>query len=233
MPAAIKRSRSPACNRSTMPLDSYRQLRTIPLASVDTWSLPFPSVHIIHFRTYIFQGQFANNNDLQLFFADQLPDAVNSTFTFVSIAGKCSLWFLYFDLPVTYNVGGMNGQDPDDAGNDNLDIEFASGLSHPIPVRYDIKYTPSRFLIMNVAADLFLHCWQPTVQSWYADADWFERVYSHSYPAYNQAVDHAFRPYTTWLDFVLRMENPPLAISTSYVDDEQTGKFILQPLGPV
>ncbi|KAK7470306.1 hypothetical protein VKT23_001737 [Stygiomarasmius scandens] len=29
-------------------------------------------------------------------------------------------------------------------------------------------------------------------------------------------------PYTKWLDFILAQENPPLAISTSYGDDEQT-----------
>lgn len=32
--------------------------------------------------------QFANIADLQMFFADQRPDAVNSTFTFISINGK-------------------------------------------------------------------------------------------------------------------------------------------------
>ena len=34
------------------------------------------------------------------------------------------------------------------------------------------------------------------------------------------------RPYTDWLDFVLEQENPPLTISTSYGDDEQTGLFL-------
>lgn len=34
-----------------------------------------------------------------------------------------------------------------------------------------------------------------------------------------------FRPYTTWLDFILDQTNPPVTISTSYGDDEQTGMF--------
>lgn len=31
------------------------------------------------------------------------------------------------------------------------------------------------------------------------------------------------RPYLTWLDFILEMQDPPLTISTSYGDNEQTG----------
>ena len=34
-----------------------------------------------------------------------------------------------------------------------------------------------------------------------------------------------YRPYTTWLDFVLNQTNLPLAISSSYGDDEQTGSY--------
>jgi tripeptidyl-peptidase I len=34
-----------------------------------------------------------------------------------------------------------------------------------------------------------------------------------------------YRPYTTWLDFVLAQPHLPLAISTSYGDDEQTGTY--------
>ena len=37
-----------------------------------------------------------------------------------------------------------------------------------------------------------------------------------------------YRPYTTWLDFVLAQPQLPLAISTSYGDDEQTGMFPLR-----
>ena len=37
-----------------------------------------------------------------------------------------------------------------------------------------------------------------------------------------------YRPYTTWLDFVLAQPQLPLAISTSYGDDEQTGMCPLE-----
>ena len=37
-----------------------------------------------------------------------------------------------------------------------------------------------------------------------------------------------YRPYTTWLDFVLAQPQLPFAISTSYGDDEQTGMCPLE-----
>ncbi|CAA7260133.1 unnamed protein product [Cyclocybe aegerita] len=59
--------------------------------------------------------QFANNQDLQSFYADQRPDALNSRFTFLSVAG------------------GENNQTLSEAGAEaNLDVQFAFGLSHPI-----------------------------------------------------------------------------------------------------
>ncbi|PPQ92359.1 hypothetical protein CVT25_008709 [Psilocybe cyanescens] len=93
--------------------------------------------------------QFANIQDLQSFFADQRPDALNSSFTFLSVKD------------------GLNSQNLSDAGAEaNLDVQFAFGISHPIPL--------------------------------------------------------SVRPYGDWLDFVLGLKNPPLTISTSYGDDEQT-----------
>ena len=38
--------------------------------------------------------QFANKRDLQLFYADQRPDAVNSSFSFISVHGQKPLPFL-------------------------------------------------------------------------------------------------------------------------------------------
>ncbi|PFH49233.1 hypothetical protein AMATHDRAFT_48849 [Amanita thiersii Skay4041] len=60
--------------------------------------------------------QFANLQDLQSFYADQRPDAVNSSFKFISVNG------------------GLNDQNLSLAGAEaNLDVQFAFGLSHPIP----------------------------------------------------------------------------------------------------
>ncbi|KAG6841850.1 hypothetical protein C0991_006257 [Blastosporella zonata] len=92
--------------------------------------------------------EFANLQDLQSFYAEQVPAAVNSSFTVVPIKG------------------GLNNQTLSEAGAEaNLDVQFAFGLSHPIPV---------------------------------------------------------ILPYQDWLDFILAHPNPPLIVSTSYGDHEQT-----------
>ncbi|EJD01556.1 tripeptidyl peptidase A [Fomitiporia mediterranea MF3/22] len=60
--------------------------------------------------------QFANIADLQLFYADQRPDALNSSFQFISVNG------------------GQNSQNISDAGVEaNLDTQFAFGLTFPTP----------------------------------------------------------------------------------------------------
>ncbi|KAF8165633.1 tripeptidyl peptidase A [Crassisporium funariophilum] len=60
--------------------------------------------------------QYANIADLQLFFADQRPDALGSSFEFHSVNG------------------GINSQNISEAGAEaNLDVQFAFGISHPIP----------------------------------------------------------------------------------------------------
>ncbi|KAF9464795.1 tripeptidyl peptidase A [Collybia nuda] len=60
--------------------------------------------------------QFANIQDLQSFYADQRPDALNSTFKFISVKG------------------GLNSQNLSEAGIEaNLDVQFAFGLSYPTP----------------------------------------------------------------------------------------------------
>ncbi|KJA29734.1 hypothetical protein HYPSUDRAFT_196076 [Hypholoma sublateritium FD-334 SS-4] len=118
--------------------------------------------------------QFANMQDLQLFFADQQPNAVNSTFKVISVAG------------------GLNNQSLADAGDEaDLDVQFAFGISHPV--------SPTFFTTAGRAPFI-------------PDLD-------------EPAGDDENEPYTTWLDFILSMPNPPLAISTSYGDDEQTVPF--------
>ncbi|KAL9713097.1 hypothetical protein Ac2012v2_004338 [Leucoagaricus gongylophorus] len=113
--------------------------------------------------------QFANIQDLQTFFAEQRPDAVGSNFTFISVAG------------------GSNNQSLAAAGAEaNLDVQFAFGISHPVPATF--YSTAGR---------------PPFKPDALTPADTNE-------------------PYTDWLDFVLTQSNPPLAISTSYGDDEQT-----------
>ncbi|KIM46466.1 hypothetical protein M413DRAFT_315351 [Hebeloma cylindrosporum] len=60
--------------------------------------------------------QFANFADLRSFYESQVPEAVNSSFTFFSVNG------------------GLNNQTLDEAGEEaGLDIQFAFGLSYPTP----------------------------------------------------------------------------------------------------
>lgn len=60
--------------------------------------------------------QYANIQDLQSFYADQLPKAEGSTFNYTSIKG------------------GQNSQNLSEAGIEaNLDVQFAYGLSWPTP----------------------------------------------------------------------------------------------------
>ncbi|KZT42984.1 subtilisin-like protein [Sistotremastrum suecicum HHB10207 ss-3] len=62
-------------------------------------------------------GQFASTSDLQLFFANQTPAAVGSSFKFVSVNG------------------GLNNQSSPGV-EANLDTQFAFGLSHPAPATF-------------------------------------------------------------------------------------------------
>ncbi|OCB85378.1 tripeptidyl peptidase A [Sanghuangporus baumii] len=113
--------------------------------------------------------QFANIADLQLFYADQRPEALNSSFKFISVAG------------------GQNSQNVSEAGVEaNLDTQFAFGLTFP---------TPSTFFSTAGRPPFIPDIGTPT---------------------------NTNEPYLTWLDFVLALDNPPQAISTSYGDDEQT-----------
>ncbi|KAF9534132.1 tripeptidyl peptidase A [Crepidotus variabilis] len=60
--------------------------------------------------------QFANIQDLQSFYAEQRPDALNTSFKFVSVKG------------------GLNNQTLSEAGAEaNLDVQFAFGISYPVP----------------------------------------------------------------------------------------------------
>ncbi|KAF9498824.1 tripeptidyl peptidase A [Pleurotus eryngii] len=113
--------------------------------------------------------QFANMQDLQSFYAEQVPAAVGTNFTVISVNG------------------GLNNQTLAEAGAEaNLDVQFAFGVSFPIPGTY---YTTA------------------------------------GRPPFNPDIGtptNTNEPYTDWLDFILSHPNPPLSISTSYGDDEQT-----------
>ncbi|KAH9023378.1 tripeptidyl peptidase A, partial [Lactarius pseudohatsudake] len=62
-----------------------------------------------------YSEQFANIGDLQAFYAEQVPQALNSTINFASVRG------------------GLNSQNASQAGAEaNLDVQFGFGISYPI-----------------------------------------------------------------------------------------------------
>lgn len=81
--------------------------------------------------------------DLQSFFADQRPDAVNSTFKVISVAGNLIIRSSLHNGSHILPLGGLNNQSLAAAGDEaDLDVEFAFGLSHPIAVsRSQLEYS--------------------------------------------------------------------------------------------
>ncbi|KAK2466004.1 hypothetical protein APHAL10511_001645 [Amanita phalloides] len=64
-------------------------------------------------------GQYANFQDLRSFYAEQRPEAIDSLFNVVSVKG------------------GQNSQNLSAAGSEaNLDVQFAFGLSYPLPATF-------------------------------------------------------------------------------------------------
>ena len=89
-----------------------------------------------HVAITSYLGQYANIADLQAFYEDQRPDAVNSSFHFVSVDGTyIQLPLLFSSLELTIALlGGLNSQNASEAGGEaNLDTQFAFGLTFPTP----------------------------------------------------------------------------------------------------
>ncbi|KAF5358921.1 hypothetical protein D9758_004865 [Tetrapyrgos nigripes] len=151
----------PSCN-TTITISCLQQLYSVPSDFT-------PSAHVgnsIGVTGYL--EKFANRQDLQSFYADQRPEAVGSTFNFVSVKG------------------GLNDQNLSNAGGEaDLDVQFAFGLSFPVNSTFFSTAGHPPFI-----------------------------------PDINTPMD-TNEPYADWLDFILAQEKPPLAISTSYGDDEQ------------
>ena len=70
----------------------YNAVGVVPSASNNSFAVTGYLVIIylvsVSFLADLVQGQNANLNDLQLFYADQRPDAKGSSFTFVSVNGN-------------------------------------------------------------------------------------------------------------------------------------------------
>lgn len=85
-----------------------------------------------HFAVTGYLDQFANFEDLQLFFADQVPSAVNSSFNVISINGEFATAFLPI-LRLMSNPGGQNNQS-EPGGEANLG--WSTSALHGVRVVY-------------------------------------------------------------------------------------------------
>ncbi|KAJ3824123.1 tripeptidyl peptidase A [Lentinula raphanica] len=114
--------------------------------------------------------QYANQEDLRLFFADQKSGVSNN---------------VSFDVVLVND--GTNNQSSQRAGDEaNLDVQFAFGLSYPTPGTF---YSTSG---------------------------------NPPFKPDSITPSNTNEPYSEWLDYVLSQDDPPLTISTSYGDHEQT-----------
>ena len=79
---------------------------------------------------------------------------------------------------------------------------------------------------IDLAEDILVHRWPTALQTRRAYYKQYERV-EFCFYCHLLALDNSLlRPYLDWLHYVLDQKSIPLAISTSYDDDEQTGKNI-------
>jgi len=91
-----------------------------------------------------FLEQYANIEDLNALYTDQVPQAVGSSFEFISVNGEwepklsIQFWLLIF------GSGGKNSQNLSESGIEAaLDTQLAYGLSYPIPgVFWSTRGTP-------------------------------------------------------------------------------------------
>lgn len=108
--ASTKSDVDASCN-TTITMDCVKQLYNI------SSFVPSASGNSIGVTGYL--EEYANEADLASFFADQVPEAVNSTFNFVSVNG------------------GINSQNLSDAGFEaDLDTQIAFGITYPIPATF-------------------------------------------------------------------------------------------------
>lgn len=102
VPSASGGTVDASCNTTvtvTCLKELYNAVGYIPLAN---------SGNLVACTGYL--DQFANLNDLQLFFADQVPAAVNTSFKLVSINGKSTTIYARVKCKLTVHLGGENNQ---------------------------------------------------------------------------------------------------------------------------
>ncbi|KAI0080805.1 tripeptidyl peptidase A [Panus rudis PR-1116 ss-1] len=124
--------------------------------------------------------EFANIADLQLFYADQRPDALNTSFKFISVNG------------------GLNNQSSEEAGAEaNLDVQFAFGLAFPIPGTF---YSTAGRPPFKPSVGTPTNTNEPYT-------DWLDFVLSHPNPPQTISTSYADEEQTVPLSFAKRACN--------------------------
>ncbi|KAL0950239.1 hypothetical protein HGRIS_010224 [Hohenbuehelia grisea] len=121
--------------------------------------------------------QFANEADLQQFYADQVPAALNTSFKFISVKG------------------GLNDQNISEAGAEaNLDVQFAFGISFPTPgTFYSTAGRPPFIPDVGTPTD--------TNEPY---TDWLDFVLSHPNPPQSISTSYGDDEQTVPRDFAVR-----------------------------
>ncbi|PFH44680.1 hypothetical protein AMATHDRAFT_167920, partial [Amanita thiersii Skay4041] len=161
----------PSCN-TTITITCLQQLYEIP--SLTTAN----QTNSIGITGYL--DQFANLQDLQSFYKDQRPDALNSSFKFISVNG------------------GSNDQNLSLAGAEaNLDVQFAFGLSHPISGTF---YSTAGRPPFQPDAHNPTNTNEPYT-------DWLDYVLSHPDPPFTISTSYGDDEQTVPRDFAVRACN--------------------------
>lgn len=156
------------------------------------------------------QEEYANIEDLQSFYKEQRPDAVGTSFKFVSVNGGQN--------PQNLSLSGAEAA---------LDVQFAYGLAYPIPVS-NFTYQKFRVPYHRTLGSVLVHRWETSFQPEQVNAREHQRVRAPIDFRDGTSTDITARPYADWLDHVLSQKDAeiPKSISTSYGDDEQTGEYL-------
>jgi tripeptidyl-peptidase-1 len=123
-------------------------------------------------------------------------------------------------------LGGLNDQTLALAGQESgLDVQFAFGISYPVTVsNIATPFLPPfvwigpspRSILRLEGGDTF----QTRSPPWIRTSNVLNSFLSQ------RPKIPMNRPFMDWVDYVLSQPNPPLTISTSYGDDEQTGPYL-------
>ncbi|GJJ05822.1 hypothetical protein Clacol_000009 [Clathrus columnatus] len=115
----------PSCNNTITPTC------VLELYNATQYKVQAPDKSKIAISSYL--GEFANIADLEQFYSLLRPEAINTSFTLISINGKDAEIFHDYRFTLL-QIGGQNNQTLSEAGAEaDLDTQYAFGVAFPIP----------------------------------------------------------------------------------------------------